>query len=89
MIVPNRIYDMGLPHMSVAVYCYLCERANKNGECFPSTQTIARDLSIGRRTVFRALNDLEKHGLLKRIRRRRPSGGYSSSLYRLEVISDV
>lgn len=89
MIVPKRIYDLGLPHRAVTVYCYLCDRANKKGECFPSTRTIANDLSISRRTVFHALNDLEREGLLTRKGRHRTSGGRSSNLYVLEVKPDV
>ena len=44
MILPRRIYDLGLSHKSVAVYCYLANRADKNGECFPSVRRIAEDL---------------------------------------------
>ena len=89
LIVKRRIYDLGLPHRAVSVYCYLCDRANSKGECFPSTLTIAKDLNIDRRTVFRALNDLEQEGLIKRNRRHRPNGGLSSNLYELEVKHSV
>ena len=58
MNVERRIYDLGLPHRAVTVYCYLCDRSNKQGECFPSAKTIAQDLSLSRRTVFRALHEL-------------------------------
>ena len=67
MIVPRRIYDLGLPHRAVSVFCYLCDRANKKGICWPSTVTIARDLNISRRTVFRALKDLDMIGYNHRI----------------------
>lgn len=86
MIVLRRIYDLNLPHRAVAVYCYLCDRSNKHGECFPSAKTIALDLSLSRRTVFRALNDLEKCGLIEKRQRTRNSGGTSSNLYRLTDI---
>ena len=46
MIVPERIYDENLPHRAVSVYCYLCGRADKKGECFPSVRTVAEDLHI-------------------------------------------
>lgn len=87
MIVARRIYDLGLPHRAVTVYCYLCDRANKNGECYPSTRTISQDLSISRRTVFHALNDLEREGLITRKHRHRTGGGISSNLYKLTDIS--
>lgn len=88
MIVSRRIYDLGLPHRDVTVYCYLCDRANKKGECFPSVNTIARDLSLSKRTIFRALSELESHGLIEKKPRTRISGGSSSNLYRLTDIPD-
>ena len=33
------LYQMDLPHRAVAVYTYLHDRANKNGECWPSVKT--------------------------------------------------
>lgn len=87
MIIQRRIYDLNLPHRAVAVYCYLCDRADKNGECFPSAKTIALDLSLSKRTVFRALNELEKYGLIAKKKRMRTSGGTSSNLYKLTDIS--
>ena len=64
MILPRRIYDLGLSHKAVSVYCYLCGRADKNGECYPSVGRIAEDLSLSTCTVFRAFNELEKRDLL-------------------------
>ena len=83
MIVSRRIYDLGLPHRAVTVYCYLCDRSNKQGECFPSAKTIALDLSLSRRTVFRALHELLEKGLIEKQPRLRDNGGSSSNLYRL------
>ena len=89
MILSRRIYDLDLPHRAVTVYTYLCDMANKKGECWPSTITVSKDLGISRRTIFRALNDLEKARLIKRIPRRRKTGGWTSSLIRLEVDKNV
>ena len=89
MIVPSSIYDRNLSHRAIAVYCYLCDRANGNGECYPSTRRIASDLRISRRTVFRALNELENAGLITRQKRRRAAGGCSSNLYRIGGESHV
>lgn len=83
MRIPQIIYTMDLPSRAVIVYCYLCDRANKNGECFPAAATIAADLHISKSTVFRALADLEGAGLLIRQHRHRTSGGLSSNLYRI------
>ena len=89
MIVPSSIYDRNLSHRAIAVYCYLCDRANRNGVCYPSTRRIASDLRISRRTVFRALNELENVGLLTRQKRRRAAGGCSSNLYKIGGESNV
>ena len=89
MILSRRIYDLDLPHRAVTVYTYLCDMANKKGECWPSTITVSKDLGLSRRTIFRALNDLEKARLIKRIPRRRKTGGWTSSLIRLEVDKNV
>ena len=66
------------------MYCYLANRANKNGECFPSVRRISEDLKLSRCTVFRAFNELEKHKLLKRIPRYHVQGGRRSSLYKIK-----
>ena len=89
MILSRRIYDLKLPHRAVTVYTYLCDMANKKGECWPSTVTVSKDLGLSRRTIFRAFRDLENEGLIKRVHRRRRAGGQTSSLIRLEVKKNV
>jgi predicted transcriptional regulator len=84
LILPRRIYDLGLSHKAIAVYCYLCNRADKNGECYPSVRRISEDLSLAKATIFRAFNELEENGLLERFPRYHPQGGRRSSLYRLK-----
>ncbi len=84
MIQPRRIYDLGLTHKAVAVYCYLCNRADRNGECYPSVRLISKDLSLSKSSVFRAFNELERNGLLQRLPRYHPSGARRSTLYRLK-----
>lgn len=50
----------------------------------PSVRRIAEDLKLSRRTVQRALTDLERHGFLERTHRRRPNGSLTSNLYRVK-----
>lgn len=77
------LYQMDLPHRAVAVYTYLHDRADKNGECFPSVKTIAGDIKLSPATVRRAIKDLRKAGLLTTAQRYREKGGKSSLLFRL------
>lgn len=58
--------------------------AEADGTCWPSVRRIAEDLKLSRRTVQRALADLERHRLLERTHRRRPNGSLTSSLYRIK-----
>ena len=84
MILPRRIYDLGLSHKAVSDYSYLCGRADKNGECYTSVGRIAEDLNLSRCTVFRAFNELEENGLLEREARYHTQGGRRSSLYKIK-----
>ena len=71
----SKAYRLDLPHRAISVYTYLLNRANKENTCWPSIQTIAKDLHLSESTTRRAVNDLRKAG--------RENGGNSSLLYRL------
>jgi DNA-binding transcriptional regulator YhcF (GntR family) len=45
---------------------YLADRQGSNGECWPSIQSMARDLTMSRNTVKRAVNDLIRLGYVRR-----------------------
>ena len=47
----SSIYAADLPHRAVAVYMYLKDRTNKEGACWPSIKTIARELKLSRATI--------------------------------------
>ena len=79
----RQIYQMDLPHRAVAVYCYLYERANENGECWPAIPTIAEEIKLSQQTVRRAIRDLEKSGCIQTEQRFRTKGGKSSLLFQL------
>ena len=58
------LYAANIPHRAVAVYLYLFDRANKQGECWPAIPTIAEELKLSESTVRRAVRDLKKAKLL-------------------------
>ena len=76
---------MDLPHRAVAVYTYLHDRANKNGECWTSVNKIAGDIKLSPATVRRAIKDLKKSGLLETQQRFREKGGKSSLHFKLLI----
>ena len=73
-----------LPHRAVAVYRYLKDRADKDGKCYPSIDTIAGDLKLSRSTVKRAIADLAEAGRIRKEQRWRESGGRSSLMFYLK-----
>jgi Mn-dependent DtxR family transcriptional regulator len=75
------IYTADLPHRARTVYMYLKDRAGWDGKCWPAVNTIARELSLSRSTVKRALGDLPEAGLLQKEYRCRDNGSKSSNLY--------
>lgn len=63
---------------------YLKDHCNKENQCYPAIGTIASELYLSRRTVERAIADLEQAGLLIKEQRWRENGGRSSLLFTLK-----
>lgn len=80
----TEIYAKELPHRAKAVYMYLKDRSNKEGQCYPAIGTIAKELQLSRRTVERAIDDLVRAGLVTKEQRWRENGGRSSLLFTLK-----
>ena len=83
------LYKMDLQHRAVAVFIYLADRANRDGECWPAIPTIARELKLSQSTVRRALQDLRKAELLETGQRYRAKGGKSGLLFWLRKVWQV
>lgn len=77
----DSIYSDNLPSRAVHVYMYLVNRANTDGQCWPSVRRIAKDLSLSPSTVKRAIEDLTSHGYIKIEQRFRKSGANSSLMF--------
>ena len=73
--------DRELPHRAKAVYMYLRDRSNRQGQCWPGINTIAADLRLSRSTVKRALADLVRSVYLDKDHCFRDNGGSTSNLY--------
>ena len=77
----DSLYSSNLPSRAIAVYMYLVNRANSDGICWPSERRIAKDLSLSKSTVKRAIRDLKLHGYIRTEQRYRKSGGKSSLMF--------
>lgn len=75
---------MDLPHRAVAVYTYLCDRTDKNGECWSSVKTIAGDIKLSSATVRRAIKDLRKAKLPVTKQRYRDNGSNNLLTYKID-----
>ena len=81
----DRVYrEQELTPRAKTVLLYLQDRANRKGESWYAIGNIARDLSLSRSTVKRALADLVRLGRVEILPRYRENGGRSSNLYRLK-----
>lgn len=60
------VWDRDLPQSRKFLLLSLADQANDAGECWPSISTLATRCSMGRRTVFDGLADLEAEGWLSR-----------------------
>lgn len=83
------IYAACLTKRATLVIFYLINRANQELTCFPSVGTIAKECNMSKRTVQRALNDLEEAGFIERESRFHERGGQRSSLYRINEKIDM
>ena len=79
----NFLYCMELPHRAKLVYLYLYDRKNKDNVTWPGLNTIARDLSLSRSTVKRAICDLEAARLIRKEPHHRENGSATSNRYYL------
>lgn len=77
----NYLYCMDLPHRAKLVYLYLYDRKNKDNVTWPGLNTIARELSLSRSTVKRAIQDLERAGLVRKEAHYRQNGSATSNRY--------
>ena len=73
------LYSSDVSSKAVAVFLYLLDHANKQGECWPAIPTIAEDLKISESTVRRAAKELKRAGLLQTEQRFRQNGGKTAA----------
>jgi hypothetical protein len=65
-------FDKKLTRSAMAVlHCLLVHCNRKDGKCFPSAQTLARETGMNECSVFRAVNELKEKNFIKVI-----SGGF-------------
>ncbi|MEZ9470715.1 helix-turn-helix domain-containing protein [Vibrio lentus] len=74
--------------ISKLVLLKLADNADARGVCFPSLNYLAQYCEVSVRTVKRHVNELEKQGFVKRIKRFDDSGRQRSNIYQLRLPSE-
>jgi len=76
----NEIFSLRLDPYEFQIYAYLVSCAGKKGECWPSTNTIARVLGMSQSTVISKINSLVQRQLIdKRTTTRHSKSGKAST----------
>ena len=65
------------------VYLYLSDRQGSKEKTWPGINTMARDLSISRSTVIRAIADLERLGYIQKEAAFRPNKAQTANRYKV------
>jgi DNA-binding MarR family transcriptional regulator len=80
----SKIYaDSRLPKRAKLVYFYLFDRMDSERKAWPALNIIAKDLSLSRSTVKRAVADLERAHYIKKETAWRENGSLTSNRYHI------
>ena len=87
-ILGHVIHNVSLPPTQKLVLIVLADFFNEeSGKAWPSQETLCRVTSLSRRTINRALRELEKKGHIT-TSKERTSGQYPHSIYRINHVSE-
>jgi len=70
MIIPNKVWEIGLTPIELAVLSRIIFRSGRGGDCFESRESIAKACSISSRSVSNALDALEQCKVISVISRK-------------------
>lgn len=84
-MIPNWIARTGyLDPFEFMLYAYLLGRAGRDGRCYPSLRTIARETGISLTKVRRTLDLLEERGIVRRTVKRTASGAFANTRFKVK-----
>jgi DNA-binding transcriptional ArsR family regulator len=83
--VPNRQHLKSLPAITQALFFWICNYSDDNGQCFPSRDTLATDMGVTRRTVDNHLKKLVEGGFVT-VENRIFEGEKLTNLYQIMIL---
>jgi len=88
-IVQNEIMKSNIGVYSKVVYALLVSYTGKNIHCWPSINTMCKDLKVSKPTILKAIKELESNSLIIVTKRANKNGDYDSNKYQpLFLIED-
>lgn len=70
---------------ATGIYASLCRHSDKSGACFPSKETLAKELKISQRSVYNGLRKLEEFGIITISNQtKRKKGFFKNNIYTLQ-----
>lgn len=75
--------DRNIPPAAKAVYAYLAARCGASEECYPSVETITRDMGMVKDTFYRHINTLIAAGIVEKHQSVSENGKFGRTVYRL------
>lgn len=80
--IPNSVLKCcDLSPTAKLIFGRLSQFGGENGDSYPSYNTLALEVGIERRQAMRAVKELEKFGLICRVKRLKDDGGFTSNEY--------
>ncbi|MCP4342095.1 MAG: hypothetical protein GY799_25235 [Desulfobulbaceae bacterium] len=76
---------VGIKPLTKFVLVTMANWSDENGFCYPGMDSLAGKCNMGKRTVVRAVSELEKHGLIAVTKRGGFGQGRASNQYRLQL----
>lgn len=88
LVIPNKDALRGKPSEMQAIYFWICEHADDNGQCFPSRRTLAKEAGCNVKTVDKYLHELEVCLLVKKVsREKKGSPEKMSNIYQVLILA--
>lgn len=88
-IIQTEVLKLKIHPYSKLIYAYLASLTGSKEFCWPSIETISRDLGISMRTVTKCLRELENNNLIKKSKYKKTQAGRKNKyeVFFLEKIS--
>ncbi|MFA5009311.1 MAG: helix-turn-helix domain-containing protein [Candidatus Paceibacterota bacterium] len=88
LVIPNKEKLKETDAISQSIFFWICDFSDKNGQCYPSINTLARLSRVCKNTVKKRIARLEEMGFVKKTIRKSCDGKNYSNLYQILIIKN-